>query len=80
MVENIHNKYVMPYVQEEEVPVVVCVLANGASLSVGSETDCRDGQQSGGGSDVERGSTRLHKACLSSGFPRLFCCRTWLVE
>ncbi len=28
--------YVTPYVQEEEVPVVVYVLANGAHLSVGS--------------------------------------------
>ena len=72
--------YVTPYVQEEEVPVVVYVLANGARLSVGSWIDCRDGQQSGGGSDIERGSTRLHKACLSSGFSLAFCCRTWLAE
>lgn len=43
-----------PYVQEEEVPVVVRVLSNGAHPSVGSWTDCRDGQQSGGGSDIER--------------------------
>ncbi|CAB1423131.1 unnamed protein product [Pleuronectes platessa] len=59
------------YVQEEEIPVVVYVLANGAHRRVGSSTDCQDSQQSGGGSDIERGSTRLHKACLSSGFPRL---------
>lgn len=63
--------HVTAYVQEEEVPVVVYVLANGAHLSVGSQIDCRDGQQSGGGSDIERGSTRLRMACLSSGFPRL---------
>ncbi|KAK1882755.1 Eukaryotic translation initiation factor 3 subunit A, partial [Dissostichus eleginoides] len=36
---------------EEEVQVVVYVLANGAHLSVGSWVDCRDGQQSGGGSE-----------------------------
>lgn len=46
-------------------------LANGARLRVGSWTGCQDGQQSGGGSDIERGSPRLHEACLSSGFPRL---------
>lgn len=50
---------------------MVYVLANGAYLSVGSKIDCRDSQQSRGGSNIERGSTRLHKACLSSGFPRL---------
>lgn len=59
------------YVQEEDVPAVVCVLANGSHPSAGSQTDCRDGKPSGGGSDIEKGSTRLHKGCLSSGFPRL---------
>lgn len=66
-----NSEYVWTDVREEEKPVVVCALTNGAHPGVGSSTDCRDGQQSGGGSDIQRGSTRLHKACLSSGFPRL---------
>lgn len=43
-----------PSVQEEDVPDVVRVLSNGAHPSVGSWTDCRDGQRSRGGSDIER--------------------------
>lgn len=42
-----------------------------AHPSAVSSADCRDVRRSGGGSDIQRGSTRLHKGCLSSGFPRL---------
>lgn len=49
----------------------LCGLADGAHVRVGSWTRGRAGQQTGGGSDAERGSAGLQKARLSSGFPRL---------
>ena len=58
------------YIQEENIPAAVCSQRWGTN-KCGQREWFSGGRRSGGGSDIQRGSTRLHKVCLSSGFPRL---------